>query len=117
ATSGSCSSRRCAAPAWRSCRGRARRAGRRASGRLSPSDLVEPVSLVRTAPTPTAVVAEATTWDEFPSRWPQLLDEVWAFVRRTGLEAGRNVMVYKDDRPNVEVGVEVARPFAGDERV
>ncbi len=66
---------------------------------------------------PTAVVAEATTWDAFPSRWPVLLDEVWAFVRRTGLAAGRNVMVYRDDVPHVEVGVETSGPFAGDGRV
>ena len=75
------------------------------------------VTLVRTDPTPTAVVAEATTWDAFPSRWPELLDEVWAFVRGAGLPAGRNVMLYRDDVPHVEVGVEVREPFVSEGRV
>lgn len=70
-----------------------------------------PVTIVETAPTPTAVVAETTTWEEFPDRWPQLLEEVWTFVRTRGLGAGRNVMLYRDDRPNVEVGVELGEQF------
>jgi effector-binding domain-containing protein len=75
------------------------------------------VTLVRTDAMPTAVIAEATTWEAFPSLWPALLDEVWAFVRQAGLEAGRNVMVYRDDVPHVEVVVEVGGPFAGEGRV
>jgi effector-binding domain-containing protein len=76
-----------------------------------------PVTLVRTAATPTAVVAVTTSWEAFPSLWGKLLDEVWAFLRRSGLATGRNVMLYKDDRPDVEVGVEVAGAFAGEGRV
>ena len=61
---------------------------------------------------PIAVVAAATNWDEFPSLWGTLLDEVWAVLRSGGAEkAGHNVMLYKDDVPNVEVGVQVAGPF------
>lgn len=30
---------------------------------------------------PTAVIAERTTWEAFPSLWPALLDEVWSVVR------------------------------------
>ena len=75
------------------------------------------VTIVTTAATPTAVVRETTTWDAFPTRWRALLDEVWAFVRREGLTAGRNVMVYADDVPNVEVGVEVSEAFSPGERV
>jgi hypothetical protein len=60
--------------------------------------------------TPTAVICATTTWAEYPALWPQLLDEVWATVRANGLPAGRNVMRYLDDVPNVEVGVELA-PF------
>jgi effector-binding domain-containing protein len=75
------------------------------------------VTLVRTDPTPTAIVAEETTWDAFASRWPELLEEVWAFLRRAGLETGRNVMLYKDDLPHVEVGAEVREPFAPEGRV
>jgi effector-binding domain-containing protein len=51
-------------------------------------------------PRATAVVSAATTWDEFPRLWRVLLDE----VREQGA-SGRNVMLYKDDVPNVEVGV------------
>jgi effector-binding domain-containing protein len=75
------------------------------------------VTLVTAPATPTAVVSESTTWDAFPAQWPRLLDEVWAVVRRTGFRAGRNVMLYKDDRPDVEVGVEALEPFTGDGRV
>ena len=67
---------------------------------------------------PTAVVAETTTWDVFPRLWGRLLDEVWTAVRlEKAITPGRNVMLYKDDVPNVEVGVEVAGPFQGADRV
>jgi effector-binding domain-containing protein len=75
------------------------------------------VTTVTTTATPTAVVREATTWAAFPTRWPALLDEVWAFVRSTGVPAGRNVMLYTDDVPNVEVGVEVSEAVSPGERV
>jgi hypothetical protein len=70
------------------------------------------VTTVTTTPTPTAVVREATTWEAFPTRWGQLLDEVWAFVRSAGVAAGRNVMLYADDVPNVEVGLSATRSSA-----
>jgi effector-binding domain-containing protein len=67
---------------------------------------------------PTAVIAQATTWSEFPKVWPVLLDEVYAFVRAGGAtQAGHNVMLYRDDVPNVEVGIQVAAPFQGSDRV
>lgn len=75
------------------------------------------VGIVTVEAIPTAVVAQATTWEEFPALWGKLLDEVWAFVRGSDLAPGRNVMLYKDGRPNVEVGVEVARAFAPRGRV
>jgi effector-binding domain-containing protein len=75
------------------------------------------VEIVESPGAMTAVVAEETTWDAFPVRWRVLLDEVWAFVRSASLQAGRNVMLYKDDRPNVEVGVEVGGAFESDGRV
>jgi len=31
--------------------------------------------------TPTAVVAAATTWAEFPNIWGPMLGEVWSFLR------------------------------------
>ncbi len=60
---------------------------------------------------PTAVVTATTTWQEFPALWPELLNEVWACLRANGIDRGcRNVMLYRDDLPNVEVGVELTRP-------
>jgi hypothetical protein len=65
------------------------------------------VSIVAASPTPIAVIRETTTWERFPTLWGGLLDEVWATVRGAGVPAGRNVMVYLDDVPNVEVGIEL----------
>jgi effector-binding domain-containing protein len=73
----------------------------------------------------TAVVAETTTWEAFPTLWARLLDEVYAVVRpRPELSPSRgfghlwqNVMLYKDDVPAVEVGVLVGRPFEAVGRV
>jgi effector-binding domain-containing protein len=65
------------------------------------------VSIVATAATPTAVIRETMTWERFPTLWGELLDEVWSYVRAAEVQAGRNVMVYLDDTPNVEVGVEL----------
>jgi hypothetical protein len=70
------------------------------------------VSIVATAATPTAVIRETTTWERFPTLWRELLDEVWDFLRGAGVQAGRNVMVYLDDVPNVEVGVELEGELA-----
>ena len=54
----------------------------------------------------TAVVAQTTTWEEFPGLWRRLLDEVYAVVRSEPSSHRRqNVMLYKDDTPAVEVGV------------
>ena len=65
---------------------------------------------VDTAGQPTAVVVEATTWEVFPTLWPRLLDTVWAAVRsRDEITPNRNVMLYKDDVRNVEIGVEVGK--------
>ena len=69
------------------------------------------VTVTDTAARPTAVVAAATTWQEFPSLWGQLLDEVWACLRAGGIHRGcRNVMLYRDNVPHVEVGVELSQP-------
>jgi len=66
-------------------------------------------------PTPTAVVAAAATWAEFPAIWGPMLDKVWRFLRTDAPEGlykqGHNVMLYKDDVPNVEVGVQVSGSF------
>jgi effector-binding domain-containing protein len=71
---------------------------------------------VRTvAAVPTAVVAATTTWPEFPLLWKGLLDQVYACVRdHHQTRQGRNVMLYLDEVPHVEVGVEVTTPCALD---
>jgi effector-binding domain-containing protein len=60
---------------------------------------------------PTAVVPATTTWTDFPTLWPQLSREVWACLRAAGVTRGcPNVLLYLDDRPRVEVGVELRVP-------
>jgi hypothetical protein len=75
------------------------------------------VRIVVTPDTPTAVVAETTTWEAFPALWGELLGEVWTFLRGSGLTTGRNIMLYRDDLPRVEVGAEVGASFAATGRV
>ena len=73
------------------------------------------VTVKTVEPTPTAVVVAATTWAEFPAMWGPMLDKVWSFLRGgapAGLYTqGHNIMLYKDDVPNVEVGVQVSGSF------
>ncbi|HTT50620.1 MAG TPA: GyrI-like domain-containing protein [Streptosporangiaceae bacterium] len=69
------------------------------------------VSIADVAARPTVVVAAATTWPEFPALWKDLLDEVWACLRAGGItRGGRNIMLYRDDVPHVEVGVLLGQP-------
>jgi effector-binding domain-containing protein len=76
------------------------------------------VSEQTVAERPTAVIAAETTWEAFPSLWRELLDEIWQVVRSNeAIAPGRNVMLYKDDVPNVEVGVEASGPFAAIGRI
>jgi effector-binding domain-containing protein len=62
-----------------------------------------------------AAVAWSTSWEDFPGEWRDRLDEVWAWLRQSGMQAGCNVMFYRDlPEPHqlaVEVGVEVSGPF------
>jgi effector-binding domain-containing protein len=76
------------------------------------------VTFMRVDARPTAVVAQTTTWKEWPNLWGQLLGEVYRFVRGhpdlatgEGAERWQNVMLYKDNRPDVEVGVLVKGLF------
>ena len=55
----------------------------------------------------TAVVRVTTTWGEFPSLWPALIEEVLEVAPRTG----NIVMLYEDDAPTVQVGVRVDHPI------
>ncbi len=69
------------------------------------------VTVMDVATRPTAVVAATTTWQEFPTLWKELLDEVWTCLRAGGIHRGcRNIMLYRDDVPHVEVGVELNQP-------
>ena len=59
----------------------------------------------------TLVVAATTTWQEFPVVWRSLSGEVWDCLRASGIERGcRNVILYRDGTPSVEVGVLVDQP-------
>ena len=60
---------------------------------------------------PTAIVPATTTWQEFATLWRELSSEVWACLHAGGVYRGcRNVMLYLDDVPHVEVGVELRVP-------
>jgi effector-binding domain-containing protein len=80
----------------------------------SPAMTVD-VTVKTVGPIPTAVVVAATTWPEFPTMWGPMLDKVWSFLRGDAPEdlyrQGHNIMLYKDDVPNVEVGVQVSGSF------
>ena len=59
----------------------------------------------------TAVVTAVTTWQEFPTLWRRLSSEVWDCLRSNGIEQGcRNVIIYRDSAPPVEVGVLLDQP-------
>jgi effector-binding domain-containing protein len=52
---------------------------------------------------------------ELPTVVPSLCGEVWTYVRAAGLpHPGRHLAVYLDSDWNIEVGVEVTEPFAGE---
>jgi DNA gyrase inhibitor GyrI len=73
------------------------------------------VTLVEVEPRRTAVVAATVAWEDFPALWGPMLDEVYTFVRQCpefaaaveGTPGPRwtNVMLYRGEAPNVEVGV------------
>lgn len=69
------------------------------------------VVLRTVAARPTAVVRAQTTWQAFPGLWKPMLDQVWVCLRAGGVTGGcPNVMLYLDDTPLVEVGVELRTP-------
>ncbi len=85
------------------------------------------ITVVDVAPRRTAVIADTVAWEEFPNLWPPMLDEVYAFVRHcpeftaaTAATPGphwTNVMLYRAEAPNVEVGVLAPSAFAPQGRV
>lgn len=78
---------------------------------------MEPVTVMSVDARPTAVVSGSATWDSFPALWRPMLDEVYDCLRRNGSRQGRNVMLYLDDAPHVEIGVELISRCVLDGRV
>jgi hypothetical protein len=85
------------------------------------------VTLTDVAPRPTAVIADTVAWEDFPSLWRPMLDEVYVFVRACPefTVAIRdapgphwtNIMLYRSQAPNVEVGVLAPSAFTPRGRV
>jgi effector-binding domain-containing protein len=66
----------------------------------------------------TAVVRCRATVAELAQVIPQACGEVWAFLRSAHLpRPGRNLALYLDCEMNIECGVEVFQPFAGNDRI
>jgi effector-binding domain-containing protein len=76
------------------------------------------VRVEQAAPQLTGVVRRRCRQDELSTVVPHACGEVWAFFRSAGLpRPGRHVALYLDCAINLEVGVEVDQPFAGDQGV
>jgi len=76
------------------------------------------IRLTHTDPQTTAVVRTKAQLSELTRVVPQGCGEVWNYLRATGSpRPGRNLALYLDDEINLEVGVEVNQPFAGNDRV
>jgi effector-binding domain-containing protein len=76
------------------------------------------VEVKQVASIPLAVVRRRARLDELSTVVPEACGVVWNFVRGAAIKPlGRNVALYLDDDINLEVGVEVAGPFASDGNV
>ena len=79
------------------------------------------VDVITVTAQPIAVVRRQATQAELSRIVPAACGEVWNFVKAAGIPAARHVAVYLDRETsgamNVEVGVEVTGPFAGDGNV
>ena len=63
----------------------------------------------------TAVVRRRARPSELAEVVPRACGEVWAFIRSAGLpHPGQNLALYLNGEGDLECGVEVAEPFAGD---
>lgn len=66
----------------------------------------------------TAVIRDHARQSDLTVVVPRLCGEVWEFMRSSGLpRPGHNLALYLDGEINLEVGVEMAEPFTGNERV
>jgi hypothetical protein len=85
------------------------------------------ITVAEVEPRRTAVIAATVAWEEFPTLWRPMLDEVYVFVRQCPEFAAAigdtpgphwtNVMLYRAQAPNVEVGVLAPSAFAPNGRV
>jgi effector-binding domain-containing protein len=76
------------------------------------------VQLVQVPQQLTGVVRTQAKQVDLPTVVPQLCGEVWSFFKSNQLpKPGRHVALYLDCVMNIEVGVEVLQPFAGNGRV
>jgi effector-binding domain-containing protein len=79
------------------------------------------VEIVEVPPTVFASVRQRVAWSELPRRVPQLLGEVWDFLKTAPVEKkGHNVAVYRDPQGadiEVECGVQVSGTFADSGRI
>ena len=67
---------------------------------------------------PLAVVRRRASLQELAKVVPDACGTVWNVIREQKIEgAGRNIALYWDDKINLEVGVELDDPFAGDGEV
>jgi effector-binding domain-containing protein len=67
---------------------------------------------------PLAVVRRRAARPDLPTLIPQACSQVWNALRAKNVTgAGRHVTVYLDDLVNLEVGVELDAPIAGDGEV
>ena len=75
------------------------------------------VEVVQVEECPTAVRRAHATMATLPETIGRLLDPVWAFLRASDLVTNHNIVLYEgdlgDDGANIEVGVQVDRPFEG----
>lgn len=75
------------------------------------------IELKELEPITTAVIRSRVPARELAKFVPAACGEVWSFIRSAGLRRpGRHVALYLDDG-SVEVGAEVAEPFAGTDRI
>ena len=77
------------------------------------------IEVKNSEPTLTAVIRSRVRPQELSKFVPAACGEVWSFFRSAGLpKPGRHVAFYLGDgQGSVEVGAEVAEPFAGNDRI
>ncbi len=79
------------------------------------------VSIVPVAEQHTAAVRARVSYTDMPAKLIQLMDQVWKHVRGAGIQGcGDNVWLYRmtgEPELDVEIGVQVSQPIAGDGEV